>query len=263
MIPQSYILEWSHLSPWQAFEHVEQDLIISRALVAIYSDDWLASNLAFRGGTSLHKLYLDPPYRYSEDIDLVQVKGAPIKETILRLQDSISFLGNSRVEQRKDGIRLLFTFQSEFPPVQQLRLKVEINTREHFTVLGLNNRPFIMKSSWFSGKCDITTYRLEELLGTKLRALYQRRKGRDLFDLFIALSNNPQVDINAILACYRKYMEFSVKNPPSKRNFLMNLEAKMEDSFFLGDTTGLLKIDNQYDPKVAFIMIKKELVEQI
>ena len=39
-----------------------------------------------------------------------------------------------------------------------------------------------MENSWFSGRCELTTYALEELLGTKLRALYQRAKGRDLFD---------------------------------------------------------------------------------
>ncbi|MGH2469017.1 MAG: nucleotidyl transferase AbiEii/AbiGii toxin family protein [Chloroflexota bacterium] len=42
-----------------------------------------------------------------------------------------------------------------------------------------------MKSPWFTGSADVPTFALEELLGTKLRALYQRRKGRDLFDLVL------------------------------------------------------------------------------
>ena len=72
MIPQAFITEWSQQVPWQTSEQVEQDLVICRALVQIFSDDWLASSLAFRGGTALHKLYLQPQLRYSEDIDLVQ-----------------------------------------------------------------------------------------------------------------------------------------------------------------------------------------------
>ena len=63
---------------------IEQDLIICRALVSIYSDPFLSDHLAFRGGTALHKLYLRPQPRYSEDIDLVQVNAEPIKETIDR-----------------------------------------------------------------------------------------------------------------------------------------------------------------------------------
>ena len=45
---------------------VEQDLVICRALVSIFSDEFLRANLAFRGGTALHKLYLSPQPRYSE-----------------------------------------------------------------------------------------------------------------------------------------------------------------------------------------------------
>lgn len=75
MIPQAYITEWSNNVPWQTNEQVEQDLVICRALVALFQDDFLAENLAFRGGTALHKLYLQPQPRYSEDIDLVQIKS--------------------------------------------------------------------------------------------------------------------------------------------------------------------------------------------
>ena len=48
-----------------------------------------------------------------------------------------------------------------------LRLKVEINTREHFTVAGFVRREFSMSSRWHTAQCALTTYTLEELLGTK------------------------------------------------------------------------------------------------
>ena len=60
MIPQAHIMEWSQQVPWQSNEQVEQDLVICRALVEIFSDEWLAGSLAFRGGTALHKLCLQP-----------------------------------------------------------------------------------------------------------------------------------------------------------------------------------------------------------
>ena len=65
MIPQAYITEWSNTVPWQTNEQVEQDLVICRALIEIFKDDFLAKNLAFRGGTALHKLYMQPQPRYS------------------------------------------------------------------------------------------------------------------------------------------------------------------------------------------------------
>ncbi len=263
MIPQAYITAWSQHVPWQSNEQVEQDLVICRALVEIFSDEWLANSLAFRGGTALHKLYLQPQTRYSEDIDLVQVRTEPIKETIQRLQTALAFLGDTVVKPRKDGTQIICRFDSEFPPSIKLRLKVETNTREHFTVHGLQQFPFEVKSFWFNGKCELTTYRLEELLGTKLRALYQRRKGRDLYDMHIALTQQTDLDREALLHSYREYMKFSVQNPPSRKEFLLNLEAKMKDAEFLGDTTALLKPDIPYNPEVAYQLVRTQLIERI
>ena len=77
MISKPYIAQWRENAPWKEFAQVEQDLIISRALVAIFSDDFLRENLAFRGGTALHKLYLNPAPRYSEDIEPRTDQGRP------------------------------------------------------------------------------------------------------------------------------------------------------------------------------------------
>lgn len=263
MIPQAYITEWANHVPWQTNEQVEQDLVICRALVEIFSDEWLAESLAFRGGTALHKLYLQPQPRYSEDIDMVQIRPEPIKETIQRLQERLSFLGTGSVDQKQSNNTLKYKFESEFPPVQTLRLKIETNCREHFTVLGYKQFPFEVKSSWFNGSCNLTTYRLEELLGTKLRALYQRRKGRDLYDMHKALVDVPDMNKEAILKCYHEYMQFSVEHPPTQKMYLLNMEAKMEDDEFTGDITGLIRPTENYDQQTAYEMVRTELLEKI
>ena len=79
MIPRRYIEEWRQDAPWPDNAQVEQDLVIERALIELFSDDLLRENLAFRGGTALHKIYLNPQVRYSEDIDLVQTKTLMLK----------------------------------------------------------------------------------------------------------------------------------------------------------------------------------------
>jgi predicted nucleotidyltransferase component of viral defense system len=91
MIAKPYIAKWQEHAPWKDFSQVEQDLVISRTLVEIFSDDFLREHLAFRGGTALHKLYLNPAPRYSEVIDLVQIKQGPIKPIMERLGEVITF----------------------------------------------------------------------------------------------------------------------------------------------------------------------------
>ena len=215
MIPEIAITQWRNIVPWTDAKQVEQDLIICRALVAIFSDDYLAGRLAFRGGTALHKLYLSPQPRYSEDIDLVQIKAEPIKPTIDRLRDVLSFLGEPKVKQKKNNNTLIFRTESSIPPVLPIKLKVEINCREHFNMLGLEEVDFEMNNLWFSGSCKIKTYKLDELVGTKVRALYERRKGRDLYDLYKALQN-PELNPDNVICCFKGYIEKEEKKPSYK-----------------------------------------------
>ena len=188
MIPQAYIIEWQQEFPWNSYDNVEQDLVISRALVEIYSDPFLKSKVAFRGGTALHKFFLKPQPRYSEDIDLVQINPEPIKETIQRLQNRLSYFEKSEPRQKANNNTIIFRYTSEsgFP----LKMKVEINCREHYTLFGYKDIQAKVETPWFQGESTIRTYKLEELLGTKLRALYQRKKGRDLFDLWYVLKDH-------------------------------------------------------------------------
>jgi len=262
MIPQPAIKQWQEAFSWQKDYQIEQDLIICRAICALFNDDYLSEHLAFRGGTSFNKLYLHPQPRYSEDIDLVQIKAESIKETIDRIREALSFLGEPKIKQKAHNNTLVFRFNSEIPPIIPIHLKVEINTREHFNVLGLIKQDFSVNNQWFSGSCKVTTYYLEELLGTKLRALYQRRKGRDLFDLWKALSTQ-NLEVENIIRCYREYIGFVVDNPPTQKEYLLNMEQKIKDEEFLGDTEMLLRPDEKYNPVEAWNLVKSQLIERL
>lgn len=263
MIPQRYIIEWKAQAPWPNDAQVEQDLIIARTLVEIFSDDLLRKSLAFRGGTALHKLYLYPQSRYSEDIDLVQINSEPINPILKQIRERLSFLGTKRtVKQHIHNNTIIYRFDTTALPVVNMRLKIEINTREHFNVLGLKEIPYKIENSWFSGECMLTGYELEELLGTKLRALYQRRKGRDLFDLYWALTHQ-DVDIEKLIRCYKTYMQYSVDKPPTQKQFLINMEEKMTAREFLEDIHIILKPDVEYDNERAWKVVNKEIIEKI
>jgi predicted nucleotidyltransferase component of viral defense system len=188
VIPRANITAWRARAPWATDAQVEQDLVISRALVEIFSVPFLATALAFRGGTALHKLFFQPPDRYSEDIDLVQVRAEPIGPVMDALRERLDpWLGKPQRKQGEGRVTLVYRFESEGLPATRMRLKVEINTREHFAVHGHHRRRVQVENPWFNGETEVVTFVLEELLGTKLRALYQQKKGRDLFDLARAL----------------------------------------------------------------------------
>ncbi len=263
MIPRPDIAKWQQYAPWREFAQVEQDLIISRALVEIFSDEFLKENLAFRGGTALHKLYLNPAPRYSEDIDLVQIKAGPIKPIMERLKEVITFFEEPRKTQVKGhGAKALYRFTSEYEEIR-LRLKLEINCKEHFNVLDWVDFPFEVESEWFSGKTAIRTYSINELLGTKLRALYQRSKGRDLFDLNYARLHM-ELNFDEIIQCFKEYTTFATGNrPPSKKEFLLNIEEKENNVDFTGDMEALLRSGISYNQKEAFEWLKTGLIEKI
>lgn len=239
MIPRDYITEWRTNAPWVQDFQVEQDLVICRALVNIFSHPLLRDALSFRGGTALYKLYLLPAARYSEDIDLVQVNAGIAGDVMGALREVLEpWLGRPQWKQTAGRITFNYRFQSEDPTPIPLRLKVEINTREHFTVYGSQSVPFSVESRWFRGECDITTYDLDELLGTKFRALYQRRKGRDLFDMATALTQR-DVDPQRIITAFSRYMEED-GHQITRAVFEENLSAKLADHRFSSDIPPLL-----------------------
>ena len=183
MIPAAHIQAWAATTPWPDARQVEQDLIICRALCDIFDEPYLAERLAFRGGTAIHKLLFSQPVRYSEDIDLVQVRPEPIGKTVDAVRRALSWLGPCRRKSAAHSIHLVFSFSPEATPATNAKLKIEINTREHENLYGIPTYPFAVENPWFSGKVTIASFEPEELFGTKLRALLQRRKGRDLFDI--------------------------------------------------------------------------------
>lgn len=247
MIPLDYITAWRTHAPWPQLSQVEQDLIICRALVELYNHPLLAEQLAFRGGTALFKLHL-PPARYSEDIDLVQMHPGPIGPIMDVVQEKLNpWLGVPKRKQSEGRVTLIWRVESE--EGLPLRLKVEINSREHFTVLGYRQFHYEMVSRWHTGTASISTFCIDELLGTKLRALYQRKKGRDLFDLWHAAAAL-EVSREAVVSCFRRYLEHE-GHQVSRAEFEMNLFEKLNDRRFLDDMAPLLTTGTNWDYRAA------------
>jgi predicted nucleotidyltransferase component of viral defense system len=259
VIPFDYITEWRAEAPWTTEAQVEQDLILSRAVVSIFAELEVSRLLAFRGGTALYKLHVRPAARYSEDIDLVQVVAGPIGGVLDAIRRALDpWLGVPRRTTKEGRIVLIYRLNSEAQPPVPMRLKVEINSREHFSVFGVEDQEFSVRSRWFTGSAKVRTYQLDELLGTKLRALYQRKKGRDLFDLFIA-SRRAKVSPMRVVECFGRYLEHDGQRV-TRAELEMSLQEKLSDDTFLSDVAPLVAPDIHWSMGDAAEYVRRELL---
>lgn len=96
----------------------------------------------------------------------------------------------------------------------------------------------------------------EEMIGTKIRALYQRNKGRDLFDLYELRKMNLNWD--NIVACFNK-----LNIGASRLEFEKNLEDKMQKVEFLEDMKELLPQGTAYDVKEAYKWFRDEIISRM
>lgn len=257
MIDKLFLAEWRQQVPWPADYQIEQDLIISRALVALYEREKIRESLVFRGGTALNKLFFKPAVRYSEDIDLVQIVAQPIGPLIKEIRTALSWLGQPKGKLTNRSAKLIYYYKSI--DGKQRKLKIEINTTEHFSIYDLMIREFSVESSWFQGVAAIKTYQLDELMATKLKALYQRNKGRDLYDNWYVLKHN-LINCQAVVDIFRHYCakeELSV----SRAQFEENLFEKKQQPDFRNDILPLITDRSIWSADEAFDLINTKLVQ--
>jgi predicted nucleotidyltransferase component of viral defense system len=232
VIAQAYLNEWATKAPWPQQAQVEQDLLLSRLIVEIAQHELLGGELSFRGGTCLHKLHLPSPLRYSEDLDYVRRTHSGIKPYLSALRDIAGNVGLVEHGTAQSGQMVHIVFDAQATDTNgRIRVKIETNIAETESFLPRITRPYAVESRWWTGRADVNTFRIEELMATKLRALYQRRKARDLFDLWHVLNEQPIDDVLITdgLAHYMRDEVFGY------REFSANIAAKVEHPEFAAD----------------------------
>lgn len=260
MIPEVFIQQWRNYTKWQTLAQVEQDLIISRALVDLYNHPHVQDALVFRGGTALNKLFIKPGARYSEDIDFVQKRAEGIGSTIDAIRQILKpWLGDPAWKITQRSAKLIYKYEtiSTTPG----KLKVEINTTEHLKVLPLKEVEFHVNSKWFNGSSKIITYEIEELMATKLRALYQRRKGRDLFDLWYVMKHD-LIKIDKMLDIFSQYCAHDGVRI-SGTEFMKNLTLKKNHPDFHVDMGALLPTQLNWDFEEAYDFVIENIIKRL
>ncbi len=221
----------------------ELDYRLTQALAAIYTDAYL------QGRLYLNKLCFPSTNRLSVDLDfnVVGPKAEVMQQRqqiarrlvdLLAAQDMAYTLTHDyRYEQS--------TIEAAYVPLSGLakqRLKLEISYIERVAILGREERPLTVPDQ--PHPLTVATYRLEELAATKLRALYGRSKGRDIYDLY-QISEHP-LDHRALrkLVLYCFYHARMIFSYPT---FVANIEAKIRQRAFADDVRGLIRVGHGFD----------------
>jgi predicted nucleotidyltransferase component of viral defense system len=257
LIPAASITAWRRQAPWPNDNQVEQDLILSRLMVEIANHDLLGTELAMRGGTCLHKLHLPAALRYSEDLDYVRRTRSGAGPILDALRDLATGLG---LEDRgTDFSGQMVQARFDAAPTSgagRIRVKIEINVVETEPFLPPIALPHRIASPWWTGEAEILTFTLDELMGTKLRALYQRRKGRDLFDLWHALAETEIDDTKVVDALHHYMGDDAFGFPQLSRNLI----AKLADRDFRDDLAQLVvDLPAPYEPDSAADLVIERL----
>ncbi len=257
MIPQAYLNEWISRAPWPAPLQIEQDLLLSRLIVEIANHELLGTEFAFRGGTCLHKLHLSRPQRYSEDLDYVRSTHSGIKPYLTALREVALGIGLAEHGTSRSGKMVHIVFDAQpTGAAGRIRIKIETNIAETQSFMPRITLPYAVDSRWWSGRADVSTFQIEEMMATKLRALYQRRKGRDLFDLWHVL-NGLHPDEQLVIDGLVHYMG---KDIFTYSELSANLLAKLENRDFAADLDQLVANSlRQYSIPAAADLVMERL----
>lgn len=280
MLQRSEIMAWRAHAEWSRDSQIEQDLLITRAMVAIFSDPFLTEHVAMRGGTVLHKVHLAPASRYSEDIDLVLVTDRDIghiRKGLARVlkpllgAPAVDVLSTIRLAVRNavlpsSIVQMKFVYSPTTPPPARLTVKVEVNVSEREPFYRIVDLPYHPPLAELRTPVQLRSYDLDEMLGTKMRALLQRTQGRDLYDLDLGLSR-PAADgtlpgPDRVVAAFRDYMRR--ENTHITRAFFeRELVKKLATPGFRVDTAAMLPAGYTFDVDAAATRVKTELLSRL
>lgn len=220
---------------------LERDYVIGWILKGLFEDDSLGEALVFKGGTALRKIYF-PNYRFSEDLDFTMTKSLTelgknqirikLKNACQRVPTETGGRSYPKTYPKTyaTGIELMladfkqtrdelgeeaFVGKIQYvgprghragnPP----RVKLDITLYEQ-VLLPLNNGPMLHPYSDVKDcYAVVPTYKLDEIVAEKLRAILQRTRSRDIYDLWYLLKfHKDALDTSTIYDVFKKKCEY-------------------------------------------------------
>jgi predicted nucleotidyltransferase component of viral defense system len=261
-ITQRMLRNWADEVGISDLSLVEQDVRVSYALREIVENDLLGSLLCIKGGTAINKLYLKDTSRLSVDLDFNHLGD---KYTVARQRpdvrkEIIKVLAKSDpayqfVVTRRDWYQT--AIQAVYKPLFGLpstRLKIEISHVERFPILNTKRRPFKLIDTGES--CKVRTYAIDELLSTKLRALFSRARARDIYDMHQASRMRLNKRLVRKMFIYYLFRVGKVYNPKLEYN---KLKERLDKKQYVDDVTGYIRQGIRFPFDKAAMTLAKNL----
>ncbi|MEW6269194.1 MAG: nucleotidyl transferase AbiEii/AbiGii toxin family protein [Thermodesulfobacteriota bacterium] len=186
---------------------VEKDYVLGWLLAALARSD-VRTTWVFKGGTSIKKCFFET-YRFSEDLDFSLTPEAPYTEAAIResLQDLARTAAElSGVEFPPDRVEVRVQRNRQGQPTFQGRIayrgplgvptfpRVLLDLTQHEAILDapVERVVFHPYPDAPDDGLTVATYSFDEILAEKTRALLERSRPRDLYDVVFLLENSSE-----------------------------------------------------------------------
>lgn len=186
---------------------IEKDFVLGWLLAGIYRHDQINGKWLFKGGTCLKKCYFET-YRFSEDLDFTLTDPAHIDEAFLRRtfgeigewvyenagiqmpadQQEFEIYNNTRGNPCCQG---KLSYRGPVSPHTggSPRIKLDLTADEKVVLLATQVPIFHPYSDAPEEGIRVLAYAYEEAFGEKIRALAERTRPRDLYDVINLFRN--------------------------------------------------------------------------
>ncbi len=226
---------------------VEKDYALGWLLAAMPAHPDTAERWIFKGGTCIKKCFLET-YRFSEDLDFSLLQDAPyteneIKQALQVLASTAAELSgiefptdwvDVRDQRNKQGLQ---TFQGRISYRGPLawnrpelpRILIDITRHEPVLDPPMVRPVFHPYPDELPGNTAVLTYSFDELMAEKTRALFERCRPRDLYDVIFLLENRPDaIDFEQTRDIFHRKCEFKRFAPPSAAALIQVVQEETE-----------------------------------
>jgi len=177
---------------------VEKDYL--QHLVLLFFSNYITTEVIFKGGTALQKAYA--LNRFSEDLDFTLVKKIDLDIIIKKVNADLNNFGFiTESEQIKSKTSKNYRLKIKGPlfegtekTIATLRIEVSLRNDLLFEADLKENTPIYTDIRPYS----IFVMNPKEILAEKIRAIFQREKARDVYDLAFLLKKGVKIDLRLI-----------------------------------------------------------------
>ena len=260
MISGEELSHWRSVVPWSGVDQVAQDLVLARLVAEVANDPLLSQAVTLKGGTCLHKIWLDVPWRYSEDLDYQLTGPIDLRElfAVYRvIGERVGFSGAAR-KINSQFVHVLMTGSDHagYP----LRVKMDIQRAPRQLPGGTERPDFHVDSPWFQGGGPVPAFPPEEIIASKVIAVYQRKRPRDLFDMWAAIRSG-LIETTDVATAYGTYRPLDPEHWTA-RQAARSLIERVTDHEYIADLTELARYAPVEYDLADNISVAVELIDQ-